>query len=260
MGRHTLEYPKEAVNTVRRLNDRGVYSLSTIHGIVNTCQIIHVSFQTPNQPFPVILPMIGQMGSFARPSADIGDPLDLYLHGYVSARLMNTARTGGGEQGIPMCAAASHVDGLVLAMSGFSHSYNYRSAVLFGHASIVEDEEERMYALELITDKVVPDRWRHTRLPPTKSELQSTNILKVKIASGSAKIRTGDSHDDKHDMENEELRDDIWTGVLPIYQTMGEPVPSSYNRADVPDYIKEFSNDFNTDNKEQALDASKDKN
>lgn len=259
MGRHTLEYPKEAVNTVRRLNDRGVYSLSTIHGIVNTCQIIHVSFQTPNQPFPVILPMIGQMGSFARPSADIGDPLDLYLHGYVSARLMNTTRTGG-EQGIPMCAAASHVDGLVLAMSGFSHSYNYRSAVLFGHASIVEDEEERMYALELITDKVVPDRWRHTRLPPTKGELQSTNILKVKISSGSAKIRTGDSHDDKHDMENEELRNDIWTGVLPIYQTMGEPVPSSYNRADVPDYIKEFSNDFNTDNKKQALDASKDKN
>ena len=26
--------------------------------------------------------MIGQMGSFDRPSADLGDVLDLYLHGY----------------------------------------------------------------------------------------------------------------------------------------------------------------------------------
>ncbi|KAK7415276.1 hypothetical protein QQX98_006025 [Neonectria punicea] len=261
MGRYDLEYPKEATNTVKRLNDRGVYALKSIHGIVNSAQILHVSFNTPSQPFPVILPMIGQMGSFGRPSADLGDPLDLYLHGYVSSRIMNLGRAGseGDEaKGMPVCVAASHVDGLVLAISSFSHSYNYRSAVLFGHATLVTEEAEKMYAMELITDSVVPDRWRHTRLPPTKAELQSTGILKVRIASGSAKVRAGQAHDDKHDMEDETVRDTVWTGVLPIHQTMSEPVASPYNRVDVPGYISDFTNDFNGDNKQQSLDAAKD--
>ncbi|KAF7558467.1 hypothetical protein G7046_g5691 [Stylonectria norvegica] len=261
MGNHTLEYPKEATNTVKRLNDRGVYALTTIHTLINTQPILHVSFSPPSQPpFPVILPMIGQMGSFDRPSADLGDPLDLYLHGYVSSRIMNVSRAaaaaGEEQQGIPVCVAASHMDGVVLAVSAFSHSYNYRSAILFGYATVVEDEEERLYAMELITDSVVPDRWRHTRLPPTKAESQSTSILKVKIASGSAKIRAGQAHDDKHDMENEEALNSIWTGVLPVHQTMGDPLPGPYNRVDVPSYIAEYASELNTDNKQQSLDAA----
>ncbi|KAM0562814.1 hypothetical protein ACHAPJ_001654 [Fusarium lateritium] len=257
MGRFDLEYPKEAINTVKRENDRAVYALKTIHHIVNSCQILHVSFNTPSQPFPVILPMIGQMGSFDRPSADISDPLDLYLHGYVSSRFMNLGRGADAEEGLPVCVAASHVDGLVLALSTFSHSYNYRSTILFGHATLVEDEEERLYAMELITNSVVPDRWRHTRLPPTKAELQSTGILKVKIASGSAKMRTGGPHDDKKDIENESIQDTVWTGVLPIHQTVGDPVAGPYNRVDVPRYLAEFAKDFNTDNQQYAIDATK---
>ncbi|KAF4455560.1 hypothetical protein F53441_2168 [Fusarium austroafricanum] len=258
MGRFDLEYPKQAINTVKRENDRGVYALKTIHQIINSCQMLHVSFNAPSQPFPVTLPMIGQMGSFDRPSADIGDPLDLYLHGYVSSRIMNLGRSASDEKGMPICVAASHVDGLVLALSTFSHSYNYRSSVLFGHATLVEDEEERLYAMELITNSVVPDRWRHTRLPPTKAELQSTGILKVKIASGSAKMRTGGPSDDKKDMENESIRDTVWTGVLPIHTTMGEPVAGSYNSIDVPAHIAEFSKDFNTDNQQYAIDVASD--
>jgi hypothetical protein len=49
--------------------------------------MLHVSFQPPNSPFPAILPMIGQMGSFERPSAGLGDVLDLYLHGLVVSSL-----------------------------------------------------------------------------------------------------------------------------------------------------------------------------
>ncbi|KAF4993688.1 hypothetical protein FGRMN_6294 [Fusarium graminum] len=258
MGRFDLEYPREAINTVKRENDRAVYALKTIHHIVNSCQLLHVSFNIVSQPFPIILPMIGQMGSFDRPSADISDPLDLYLHGYVSSRFVNLGRDAGAEKGLPVCIAASHVDGLVLALSAFSHSYNYRSAVLFGHATLVEDEEERLYAMELITNSVVPDRWQNTRLPPTKAELQSTGILKVKIASGSAKIRTGGPHDDKKDTENEAIRDTVWTGVLPIHAIAGEPVASPYNKVDVPGHLVELSRDFNTDNQQYATKSAKD--
>lgn len=205
--------------------------------------------------------MIGQMGSFDRPSADIGDPLELYLHGYVSSRMFNTGRAATGDsaqpEGMPVCVAVSHVDGLVLALSAFSSSYNYRSAVLFGHATIVEDKDEKLYAMELITESVVPGRWANSRLPPTNGELQSTGILKVKIASGSAKFRDGGIHDEKFDMENEEVVNNVWCGVLPVHGVMPEPVPGSYNKVEVPEYISEFIKDFNEESKETSINAAK---
>ncbi|KAF5134606.1 hypothetical protein E5D57_005241 [Metarhizium anisopliae] len=255
MGRYELEYPKDATNLVNRKGDRGIYALEKIHSLINSSQLIHVSFNVPNSPFPVTLPMIGQMGSFDRPSADLGDPLDLYIHGYVSSRLFNLGR-GAGEDGMPVSCAVSHVDGLILALSAFNHSYNYRSALLFGHASLVEDQEEKLYAMELITNSVVPDRWKNSRLPPTNAEMQSTSILKVKIASGSAKYRDGGVSDDKHDLENEDALNTVWTGVVPIYSTMSEPIPGPYNRVDLPPYAKEFFDEFSAENKKQSLDAA----
>ncbi|KHN99110.1 flavin-nucleotide-binding protein [Metarhizium album ARSEF 1941] len=255
MGRYELEYPQDATNLVKRHGERGIYALEKIHSLINSSQLIHVSFNVPNSPFPVTLPMIGQMGSFDRPSADTSDPLDLYIHGYVSSRLFNLGRAAG-EEGMPVSCAVSHVDGLILALSAFNHSYNYRSALLFGHATLVEDLEEKMYAMELITNSVVPDRWKNSRLPPTNAEMQSTSILKVKIASGSAKFRQGGVSDDKHDLENEDVLNTVWTGVVPIYSTMGEPIPGPHNRVNLPSYAKEYFENFTTEKKKQSLDAA----
>lgn len=217
-----------------------------------------MSFNPPSSPFPVILPLIGQMGSFARPSADLGDVLDLYLHGYVSSRVMNIARSEdpSAPQGLPVCVAASHVDGLVLALTPNAHSYNYRSAVLFGHATVVEDEQERLYAMELVTDSVVPGRWANTRVPPNRAEMQSTSILKVKIAAGSAKIRTGPPGDETHDKQDPDVVGRVWSGVLPVYTAIGEPIAGPYNQVEMPSYLAGFVADFNNDNKEQALEAA----
>lgn len=128
-----------------------------MHQIVNASSVLHVSFVTPDSPFPTVLPMIGQMGSFARPSADTRDVLDLYLHGYVSAQVANLARKAGGAgghegadegtgTGLPLTVAATILDGFVLSLTPNSHSYNYRSAVLFGHALLVTDVEEKLWA------------------------------------------------------------------------------------------------------------------
>lgn len=256
MGRYELEYPKDAHNAIKRHGERGVYALEKIHGLVNGSQLIHVSFNPPGSPFPVTLPMLGQMGSFERPSASLGDPLDLYIHGYVSARVFNVGRAAG-DEGVPVCVAASHVDGLVMALSAFNHSYNYRSAVLFGHATLVTDDEEKTYAMELITDSVMPQRWANTRLPLTGAEMQSTSILRVRIASGSAKFRDVGVVEDKHDLENEAAVSSVWTGVVPVYTVLGEPVPSAHNRVDLPEYAKEFISDFNKESRERALETSK---
>lgn len=219
-----------------------------------------------------MLPMIGQMGSFDRPSADTGDVLDLYLHGYVSSRIMNLTRGGATQDasgaaetttadsnsnGLPLTVGASHVDGLVLSLTPNSHSYNYRSAVLFGHATLVTDLDEKNYAMKLITNSVVRDRWRNTRVPPNKAEMSSTSILRVKIAAGSAKVRTGMPSDEKADMADEELLGRVWTGVVPVHLSMGEPLPGPYNRVEkLPAYLDEGRRDFNAWGEEAALEAS----
>ncbi|AEO64242.1 f6913e49-41cf-4a2b-97ee-9d97140535cb [Thermothielavioides terrestris] len=251
-----LQYPTQPYSKVNRKKDRADYTLETIHRIVNSCPILHVSFQPPDSPFPAILPMIGQMGSFARPSADLGDVLDLYLHGYVSSRLMNLNRTSTSPEGLPVTIAASHVDGLVLSLTPNSHSYNYRSAVLFGHAQLVTDAAEKLYAMELITNGVVPGRWAGSRVPPNAAEMQSTSVLRVRIAAGSAKVRSGGPNDDRGDLEDEALLGRVWTGVVPVYTVMGEPVAGEYNRVgEVPGYLEDWRRETNKEAEEFAREA-----
>ncbi|KAK1502893.1 flavin-nucleotide-binding protein [Colletotrichum tamarilloi] len=274
MPRTELEYPKEPYGTVKRYSPRASYALRTIHTIINTSPILHVSFNDPQSPFPTILPMLGQMGSFSRPSADEGDVLDLYLHGYVSSRLINISRqpsdasptststsstsSTSSSPGLPVCIAASHLDGLVLALTPNAHSYNYRSAVLFGHATLVSDPAERLYAMQLITDGVVPGRWEASRVPPNKGELSSTSVLKVRIATGSAKIREGPPGDDRADKEDAEVTGRVWTGVVPVYQVLGEPVAGPYNEvAEVPGYLGEYVRETNAVTKEAAFEAAR---
>lgn len=239
------------------------YDVEAIHTIVNATPVVHVSFQPSDpseSPFPAILPMIGQMGSFERPSAGLEDPLDCYLHGYVSSRMMKNAQSsarGEGIQGLPVTIAATKFDGMVLSLTPFSHSYNYRSVVLFGYATPVTDKDEKLWAMELITDSVVPGRWDQTRVPPDAGELASTTILRVRIVSGSGKIRKGEPHDDKKDLVRDDLMKKVWTGVVPVWQTVGEPVAGKANRvSETPEYLRDFRNGENETNEKYAIEAA----
>ncbi|KAK6845632.1 hypothetical protein PG995_015742 [Apiospora arundinis] len=268
MPTQSLEYPKQPYSTVRRYDGRASYELEQIHQIINTSLLVNVSFAVPDSPFPQTLPMIGQMGSFDRPSADTGDVLDLYLHGYVSSRIMNLSRKEEGDAsvssspadtpvGLPVTVAASHVDGLVLSLTPNSHSYNYRSATLFGYAAPVTDPAEKLWAMEFITNSVVRDRWRNTRVPPNGAEMQSTSVLKVKIVAGSAKIRSGVPSDDKADAGDEALLDRVWTGVVPVHSVLGEPIPSPYNKVgQIPGYLGDYVKGTNQYAEETALEQA----
>src|SRR5947209_20230698 len=97
---------------------------------------------------------------------------------------MNKARAGE----LKVCVCATKVDGAVLSLTPNSHSYNYRSAVVFGTAEPVTDREEKLWAMEKITNGVVAGRWSETRVPPDEAEMQSTQILRVAIAAASAKV------------------------------------------------------------------------
>jgi len=249
-------YPKLARNTVVRRKPRGKYDYQTIHSIVNACPVLHVSFPTPDpeEPFPAVLPMLGIMASYATRNAAPSEPLDLYIHGYISSRLM---RLGGSpdsyEEGLPLTVAATHLDGFVLALTPNNHSYNYRSAILHGFATPVTDMAEKLWAMEHITNSVVTERWQNTRIPPTKTELTSTQVLKVKIVDASAKIRSGWPSDDRADMKDEDLRAKTWVGVVPSWTSFGEPMPSPENRVGgVPEYLRDFLKEENKTGKKNA--------
>lgn len=168
---------------------------------------------------------------------------------------MNLSRSS--PQGIPVCVAASKVDGIVLTLTPYSHNYNYRSAVLFGYASLVDTEDEKLWAMELITDSVVPGRWANSRAPPTKGEMASTQILRVRVESGSGKVREGVPTDEKADVEDEEVVGSVWTGVVPMYEVMGEPVPGPYNKVrDVPDHVRVWREEGNREREGYATEAA----
>jgi hypothetical protein len=78
-------------------------------------------------------------------------PRVLYVHGHAASRLFNAP----GADKIPVCVAATSMQGIVLALTAFHNSCNYASAVVHGYASVVNDEAERLYALTKITDNLV---------------------------------------------------------------------------------------------------------
>lgn len=130
--------------------------------------------------------MLGCTGSFSPTNSssapDANSAQDLYIHGYISGRIFKTSSSSGAP-GLPITVAASFLDGLVLSLTPFHNSCNYRSAVVYGYASLVDDEAEALYAMKIITDNMLPERWAKSRSPPTKAELASTAILRVRIES-----------------------------------------------------------------------------
>jgi uncharacterized protein len=186
---------------VRRVPARGQYERETVDAILDEALISHVAFV--HDGAPVVIPTL---------HARLRDRL--YLHGSAASRMLRTL-----ERGAPVCVTATLVDGLVLARSAFHHSVNYRSVVVFGHARAVEPQEERLKALELFTEKLVPGRWADVR-PPTRQELKGTKVLSLPLDEASAKVRTGPPIDDDEDYDLP-----VWAGVLPLETAVAPPVP-----------------------------------
>ena len=190
-----------ARTTVRRLADRGGYDRAAIDAILDEGLVCHVGFAAEDQPY--VIPCV-----YGR----IGDRL--YLHGSSASRMLRALADGA-----PACVTVTLLDGLVLARSAFHHSVNYRSVVVLGTASCVEDAEERLAALRGVVEHVVPGRWREARRP-SAAELAKTLVVALALDEASAKVRAGGPKDDAEDMEL-----DVWAGVVPLALVAGAPVP-----------------------------------
>ena len=63
------------------------------------------------------------------------------------------------------------------------------------------------------------ERWEQAR-QPTSQEVKGTTVLTFPIEEGSAKIRSGEPHDNAEDYSLP-----IWAGQLPLKLTSGSPIP-----------------------------------
>ena len=180
---------------IRRLPKRGHYDRETVHRILDEALICHVAFVEKGQPY--VIPI-----NFARVEDRI------VLHGAKASRLLKHV-----EAGHPICVEVTIVDGLVLARSVFHHSMNYRSVVVFGKGHLIENQQEKLAALQAVTEHLIPGRWQEARLPNRK-ELNATSVVLINIDEASAKVRVGPPID-----EQEDYSLPVWAGILPLQET-----------------------------------------
>ena len=203
---------------VRRLPKRGAYDRATVYKILDEALVCHVGFLAHGQPF--VIPT-----GFGRQDDT------LYLHGSAASRMLGEA-----ARGIPLCVTVTLIDGLVLARSAFHHSVNYRSVMILGSARDVEAEGEKLEALRIFTEHMVPGRWDGIR-QPSAQELKATSVLALDLVEVSAKIRTGNPVDDDADYALP-----IWAGIVPLNLTPGAPLadPKLAHNIDAPDHARHY--------------------
>jgi nitroimidazol reductase NimA-like FMN-containing flavoprotein (pyridoxamine 5'-phosphate oxidase superfamily) len=185
---------------VRRLGKRAVYDKAQVHAILDEGFLCHVGFAQDSQP--IVIPTL-----YARSGET------LYMHGSGASRMLKTL-----AQGVDVCLTVTLVDGYVLARSAFHHSMNYRSVTVLGRARLVTEIAERMEALRVITDHIVPGRWDEVR-GPDELEMKQTVVLALPLEEVAAKVRVGPPVDDEEDYALP-----VWAGVVPIHTQLGEPV------------------------------------
>jgi nitroimidazol reductase NimA-like FMN-containing flavoprotein (pyridoxamine 5'-phosphate oxidase superfamily) len=191
-----------ARTTLRRLPERGRYDRATVDAVLDEALICHLGLvDADGRPF--VVPTI---------HARVGD--HLYVHGSPASRALRAAGLDEAEA----CVVATLVDGLVLARSAFHHSINYRSVVVYGSASRVDDLDEKATALHAIVEHVVAGRAEGCR-PPDDRELRATLVLRLALDEASAKVRSGGPKDDDDD-----LALPVWAGHVPVHLVAGDPV------------------------------------
>ncbi len=173
---------------IKRLPKRAHYDRKTVHAVLDAAFIAHVGYVIDGQPY-------------VTPTSFWREGEALYWHGSSASRMLRAQSAG-----LKVCLTVTHVDGFVLARSGFHHSINYRSVLAFGTANT--------------------------------QEMKATIVMAMTIEEAVAKVRTGPPIDDEPDYDLP-----VWAGVLPLTTVTGEAVadPRLKPATPLPDYLTAFA-------------------
>lgn len=207
-------YPVTERSRVRRLHKRGSHEHVQVHAVLDAAPLCHVGYVIEGEPY-------------VTPTIHWREGNRVYWHGSAASRFLRKVI------GQRVCLTVSLMDGYVLARSAFNHSVNYRSAMVFGRAQIIDDPEATAEALRRFTDGLFPGRWATLR-PMTTQELKGTSVLYFDIEEASVKTRAAPPGDD------DEAHYPVWAGVLPLETRFGtaEPAPDMPGGVDLPDGLQ----------------------
>ena len=206
------------LNKVKRGANRATYDVNEINNILDAGFVGYVSYIFNHNA--ITIPM-----AYGR----IKDKI--YLHGSRKNRMLLSLL-----ENKEASMTVMHLDGLVLARSGFHHSVNYRSATLFGEVSQVDDAIIKERALECIVDQMIPERWDKIRLMNEK-EFNGTLVVEMTIKSASAKIRNEGVNDEKSDIDLP-----IWAGIIPLKQVADYPISDTllHDHVKTPQHVLDY--------------------
>lgn len=202
---------------LRRSHQRGHFDRKTVDAILDAQPLCSVGYVIDGKPY-------------VTPTLQWREGDHVYWHGSAASRAIRQSR------GAEVCLSLSILDGFVMARSGMHHSVNSRSVTLFGRAELVPDADKEA-RLSAFIDGLWPGRAAMLR-PNSAQELKATTVLSLKIAEGSAKIRTGGPLDDEEDYALP-----IWAGVIPVASQTGALIPDPRNLPGVaaPDHLTGFT-------------------
>lgn len=204
------DYPVTAQTRLRRMPERGQYDQATVHAILDAGTVAHVGVLIDGAP--VVIPT-----AYWR----VGE--DVLVHAARATRFARALRSGQRAS-----LTVTLLDGWVLARSGFNHSVNYRSVMLFAVPEEVEDAESKNRLLDALIERIVPGRAALVR-PATAKELAATAVFRLPLAEVSAKLRSGPPEDDEADLDWP-----VWAGVIPLALTAAAAQPDPRQSAGLP--------------------------
>ncbi|HDR9582608.1 TPA: pyridoxamine 5'-phosphate oxidase family protein [Burkholderia stabilis] len=202
--------------TIRRLPELANRDRAMLYRIVDDAYICHIAFNDGQDTHCI-------------PTAHWRRDDNLYIHGSNGSRMIKALTTGA-----QACVAITLLDGLVLAKSAFSHSMNYRSAVIYGQFEMVEGSVEKLAALDAFMDKIAAGR-KHEARPGNSKEINATSVLRIPLAEVAVKISDSLPSD-----KEEDLALAVWAGILPLKMTRGTPVHADGD-VPVPDYVRNWA-------------------
>ena len=207
------------LSKIKRHPERAAYDREAVYAILDAGLVCHVGYVLGDQP--LVTPTIHWRE---------GDTL--YWHGSAASRMLETLATG-----VKACVTVTIVDGLVLARSAFTHSMNYRSAMVFGTARLVEGRDAKLAALEYLIERLYPGRWATLR-PPHEKEIKATSVIAMPIEEASAKVRKGPPLD-----YDEDLGERVWAGHIPLTLVPAAPIadPKLDPKIALPDSLAGFT-------------------
>ncbi len=196
-------FPPSERTRLRRRPQRAHYDEASVFAVLDAGVICHIAYAVDGQPY-------------ATPTAYWREGRRLFWHGSAASRMITAHATG-----MPVCVTVSHLDGLVLGRSGFTHSLLYRSVMAFGRTEAVTDRELKRQAMHAFIDRLYPSR-SGTLRPLHDGELDAITVIAMTIEEAAAKIREGGVIEKEEDAEFP-----AWAGVIPIRTVVGAPIPDA---------------------------------